>query len=595
MSFKGSDEKINMKYNTVLFLILLSFLFQNNYAQQRPNVVFILADDLDDVVTPQFFKDVLPFTDSLMKENIVFTNSFVPMSVCCPSRAATLSGKYAHKTGVYNNGGDFGGRKIFIDDEPKTVAAVLSKSGYRTAMIGKYLNGFHYKRKKLPAVPYGWTDGVLHINPRLRPYKGYDYKLIHWNNGAALNDTVWEVKQTVKEYGDKPEDYSTDVFAKEAKQFLSNTEEKDEQPFFLFLTPTAPHFPIPPAPRHREKAIDNWADKPVPAAPNTFNDKGKLATVNELKKPLDKPEWLKNTWRKRQRQKNKGRWLYNLAFENVPRQIKAYKDADWFNRMGSLYALDEMVRDVVKTLKETGEFDNTLFIFTSDNGYQLGNHSLYQKATPYEEAIRVPLMIAAGKNLKVKQKMEVPEWVTNLDLMPTILRFADIEVPADIDGISLKELVTESPTTVSANTRDKILFEYNGPGMMGYLTKAYWLQFRGLPSYYLDQPTFRAIRMKVKDDNNEERVFKYIEWQRYPQLDKFRELLEKNDPEWKKKIESKNKRTLRKVAKAAITDKELYDVTNDPYELDNLLYYKPDEYKKTAELLKNELYQMMKK
>lgn len=94
-----------MKYNTVLFLILLSFLFQNNYAQQRPNVVLILADDLDDVVTPQFFKDVLPFTDSLMKESIVFTNSFVPMSVCCPSRAATLSGKYAHKTGVYNNGG----------------------------------------------------------------------------------------------------------------------------------------------------------------------------------------------------------------------------------------------------------------------------------------------------------------------------------------------------------------------------------------------------------------------------------------------------------------------------------------------------------
>ena len=585
-----------MKYNSILFLILLSSLFKYCFAQQRPNVVIILADDLDDVVTPQFFPEVLPFTDSLMKESIVFTNSFVPMSVCCPSRAATLSGKYAHKTRVFNNGGDFGGRKTFIDDEPKTVAAILAKSGYRTAMIGKYLNGFHFKRKELPAVPYGWTDGVLHINPRLRPYKGYDYKLIHWNNGIALNDTAWKVTQNVTEHGHKPEDYSTDVFTKEAKLFLNSTEENDEQPFFLFLTPTAPHFPIPPAPRHRQKTLENWANKSIPARPNTFNDKGKLATDDELKKPLDKSDWLKKSWKKRQRQKDKGRWLYNFAFENVPRQIKAYKDADWFHRMGSLYALDEMVRDVVKLLKENNEFDNTVFIFTSDNGYQFGNHSLYQKATPYEEAIRVPLMIAAGKNLQVKQKISVPEWVTNLDLMPTILRFAELEIPDDVDGVPLKELITEGSSTATASfTRDKILFEYNGPGMMGYLTKAYWLQFRGLPSYYLDQPAFRAIRMKMKDDNKEERIFKYIEWQRYPQLDKFRELLENNDPELKKKLEAKNKRTLQKVTKAGKTDIELYDITNDPYEMDNLLYYKPDEYKNIAELLKNELYQLMKK
>ncbi len=79
-----------MKYYTILFLILSSFLFQNCYAQQRPNVVIILADDLDDVVTPQFFPEVLPFIDSLMKANIVFNKSFVTMSVCCPSRAATM-------------------------------------------------------------------------------------------------------------------------------------------------------------------------------------------------------------------------------------------------------------------------------------------------------------------------------------------------------------------------------------------------------------------------------------------------------------------------------------------------------------------------
>jgi len=560
-------------------------------AQQQPNIVLILADDLDAVVTPEFFPEVLPVLDTLQKQGLNFTNSFVPISVCCPSRAGLLSGKLGHKTNVMNNGGAHGGWNQFKDDEPKALPAHLSKAGYRTCLVGKYLNGYNGKNGNPPAVPYGWTNGNLFIDKGLQPYKGYNYRLMGWSNGSAVNDTVWQADRTVVKHGKLEKDYSTDVLRQSATEFLNNT--GTGKPFCLMVVPTAPHFPLTPAPRDYNKTLNRWQNSPVPPRPNTFTDNGKLATGAEAKAPLDKAWWLRKGWGKRQRQKNKGGQLFNLYWHaRMPRHIKIYKDADWFNRMGSLYALNDMVSSLVATLKKNGQWDNTLLIFTSDNGYQFGNHSLYQKSTPYEESIRVPLVISGGAAVHLQQNQNIGEWVINHDLMPTILEMAGVPVPEGIDGKSLKQYLTAPPQPVTPH-RDKILLEYKGPGMMGYMTHAYALQFFMLPSYFQDLPSYRAIRIKL-DTGGKETIYKYIEWERYPRYERFRDKLKANDPALMKKIAAGNKATLKKVARANAVETELYNISEDPYEMDNLLYYQPEQYKEMAARLKAELEKLVK-
>ncbi len=577
---------------TVVTMYLLASVFCNKpaAAQQPPNIVLILADDLDAVVSPEFFPEVLPVLDTLQKQGVNFSNSFVPISVCCPSRAGLLSGKLGHKTNVMNNGGSQGGWHQFIDDEPKALPAHLSKAGYRTCLVGKYLNGYNGKNGKLPAVPYGWTNGNLFIDKGLRPYKGYNYRLMNWSNGKALSDTVWKADRNVTKHGGREQDYSTDVLRQCAIEFLSDTETK--QPFCLMVVPTAPHFPLAPAPRHYNKTVKRWENSPVPSKPNTFTDNGKLASTAEQRAPLDKAWWLRKGWKKRQRQKNKGGHLFNLYWHtNMPRHIKVYKDADWFNRMGSLYALNDLVSSLVAALKKNGQWDNTLLIFTSDNGYQFGNHALYQKSTPYEESIRVPLVISGGASVHLKQNQNISEWVINHDLMPTILEMSGVPVPEDIDGKSLKQYLVADVQTTRPH-RDKILLEYKGPGMMGYLTRAYALQFFMLPSYFQDLPTYRAIRMKVLQ-NHSELIYKYIEWERYPRYNHIREKLKAKDSVLMKKIAAGNKAVLKKVEHANAVERELYNISEDPYELDNLLYYQPGQYKELSEKLKKELEKML--
>lgn len=220
----------------------------NEQRTKKPNVIIVLSDDLDAIYTPQYFPEVLPVIDSLKSIGIDFTNSFTPMSICCPSRSATLTGSYAHTNGVYRNASVNGGWSAFKHNEPFTLPAYLSKSGYRTTMIGKYLNGYGDDKNAQPI--YGWTDGAVFTNFFF--YKGYDYDILNWKGGNPLNDTVWNVtSQQTKHYGFKEEDYTTDVLTNQAISFINDTEKNDNQPFFMFLTPTAPHFPLQAAPRYK--------------------------------------------------------------------------------------------------------------------------------------------------------------------------------------------------------------------------------------------------------------------------------------------------------------------------------------------------------
>ena len=570
----------------------------NNIEQKtkKPNVIIVLSDDLDAIYTPQYFPEVLPIVDSLKSIGIDFTNSFTPMSICCPSRSATLTGTYAHTNGVYRNASVNGGWNAFKHNEPFTLPAYLSKSGYRTTMIGKYLNGYGDDNNAQPI--YGWTDGSVFTNFFF--YKGYDYDILNWKGGNPVNDTLWNVtsKQT-KHYGFKEEDYTTDVLTNQAISFINDTEKNDGQPFFMFLTPTAPHFPLQAAPRYKKSADERWTKTPVSLRPNFNNDYGKLATSEEKKMPLDKSSFLANTWKKRTRQMDKGAFFYNLTFKGkVPKSIKSFLQADWYSRLSSLYALNDMVRNLISTLKENGEWDNTLLIFTSDNGYMLGAHAMMHKGNPYEESIRVPMIISGGDSLHLKTPGKTAEWVTNLDLMPTILDIAGVKIPESVEGISLVPLLYNDSIT---NFRDRFVMEYIGPGMTkdGLVEKPK-LIMKFMPLYILDHPTYNAIRMKVTTIENgiqKENVYKYIEWQKNTSkkvLD-FSNKYRMKDVELMKKIADGDEKTLALKLKAETVETELYNLTEDPYEMDNLLYYKPEEYKSLSLQLKSAMREIILK
>ncbi|HLP52859.1 MAG TPA: sulfatase-like hydrolase/transferase [Chitinophagales bacterium] len=579
-----------LKPAIVLGLLLSVF---SVWAQQKPNVVIILADDLDAMVTPQFFPEVLPVLDSLKKTGIDFTNSFTPMSICCPSRAALLSGKYGHKTDVLRNGNTRGGWKYFKDDEPQALPAQLAKAGYRTSMVGKYLNGYKQKKGKELSLPYGWTDGAVMVSKPLPIYRGYNYELMVWNGAANTHDSAWSsATRQIETHGQNESDYSTDVITNKAIEFIANAEADDKRPFFLYLTPTPPHFPLPPAPRHQQRASQRWLNDTMPKGPNYFNDYGKLATEKEKIKPLDKSSWHTNNWAKRLRQQNKGKGWYKMAFgSKLPKQLKGFMDATWYYRMGSLYALNDMITGVIKTLKDKGEWDNTLLIFTSDNGFHLGSKGLYHKGTPYEEAIRVPLIITGGDSLHLHAPGKKEEWIINLDLMPTLLQLAGVPVPADVDGKSILPLLTNAKDTYQP--RRDFVMEYISPGGTDFIFGGPTMNLKLLPSPLLDRPSYNAIRMVAEVEENGKRVqktFKYIEWEKNYGLVKLRKnLVNKNSKLWTR-INAGNKTALRKKAKAEAVETELYDLTADPYEMDNLLYYLPAKYQQLAAEMKAKLH-----
>lgn len=581
------------------FLTLYLYLLSTSvFAQQKPNIVIILTDDLDAFITPQFFPELVPVVDSLKKTGINFTNGFTPFSICCPSRAAMLSGKNADKTKVLRNMRENGGWPAFKDDEPKALPAQLIKAGYRTVMLGKYLNRYDRKGKHLPHLPYGWTDGAVLIDHSRVPYRGQEYNLQEWSKGAKINDTLWDSpNRKMQYYGKSPEDYSTDVVTRKTVSFINEAESADAQPFFMYICPTAPHYPLRAAERYEAIAKERWLNTTVPVFPNSFNDYGKYATEAEKDIPLDKPTWLRDTWRKRIRQEGKGRGLYSLSYKtsfhkSMPREITGFNHGFWYDRMGSMYAINDLVRETINALKANGEWDNTLLIFTSDNGFQFGNHGLYHKFSPYEEAIRVPLIITAGDSLRIKAGVEMSEWITNLDFFPTILDLAGIETEPDVDGKSMISLIQQNPEK-AYNPRDYFILEYQGPGAIDSDLFGAKKLIKHMQSFVSDNPSYNAIRM-IKDVEENgvktEKVFIYIEWEKEFGMVKFKSRLQNKDPKLMTKIEAGNKRLLKKKAKAEAIDTELYCITDDPYEMDNLLYYKPEQYKPMAEQMQKKLY-----
>src|SRR5262249_12663773 len=255
-------------------------------------------------------------------------------------------------------------------------------------------------------------------------------------------------------YGDNESDYSTDVIAGKARDFIARAEGNDSQPFFLYIAPTAPHLPLPPAPRYSQHP---FRDALSPRKPN-YNEPD----------ISDKSSWLR------------------ISGETRKALVDTWNDKDYRNRMGSLYALDDLIESVFNTLEANGELDNTFIVFTTDNGYNLGAHRLIHKMAPYEESIRGPLVIRGpGISPRTEDRM-----ILEIDFAPTFLDMAGLPIPADMDGRSLRTLLGNTPPT---SWRTDFIAQYrsggaaNGVGAelppgFGYLVTG------------MDVPSYQALR-----------------------------------------------------------------------------------------------------
>jgi arylsulfatase A-like enzyme len=345
----------------------------NGGGAPRPNIVIIMTDDQRwDTITTM----VMPRLRDRMvagSNAVYLRNAFVSNPLCCPSRVTTLTGKYSDSTGVYGNQGSFsggvgrgGGGFESFDDDPSvnpTIATDLHRAGYRTALIGKYLNHYPSKRN-WTYVPPGWDRWFAVASGSY-----YDYR-------AASDGHL-------RRFGDDRADYSTRVLAQKAISFIQKSRATDE-PFFLYFAPAAPHSPAI-AGRRDAGRFDRYVDS------YRWPDSVGEANVS------DKPAYMR-----------KRGWSYTLQ-----------RRYDHFHarQLSAIYGVDRAVAHIWKALP-----DNTVVLYMGDNGMAWGEHRWSGKLVPYNESIRVP-MILATKGLGLPD-IDPTRLALNVDVRATLESFA---------------------------------------------------------------------------------------------------------------------------------------------------------------------------
>ena len=370
---------------------------------EKPNVLFILADDMtfDDVAFMPNLKELL------IDHGTSFSRYYGSVSLCCPARVTTLRGQYSHNSGVLTNGGVDGGfRAAFrLGIESDTIATWLQAGGYRTSLFGKYLNGYPGDQG-VEYIPPGWTNWASSVKGSA--YGEYNY---------TLNENG-----TLTRYGDAASDYGTDVYARKADDFIRQAA-KDRTPFFTYLSVYAPHAPSTPAPRH----LDDYPGLEAPR-PESYNE----ADVT------DKPEWLQ-------------------AAPLLGAKMQTRTDENYRKRIQSLGAVDDAIATLVDTLTATDQLKNTYIVFSSDNGFHLGEHRLPSgKQTAFETDIHLPLIV---RGPGVPEGVTVDHLVGNTDLAPTFADMAGVSAAPFVDGRSFLPLLRTNPPAVDT-WRQAFLIEH---------------------------------------------------------------------------------------------------------------------------------------
>ncbi len=348
----------------------------------QPNLILILADDerWDEMVN-------MPTVQSdLVAHGIDFTNAFVVNPSCCPSRTTILTGKYSHGTDVYTNKPPHGGFPTFEPEEGSTLATWLHDGGYHTGLFGKYLN--EYTVSDVAHVPPGWDDwaALTFGADETGPEGYYNYTL---SVGSSADGGSPEF------HGTGFKQYSTDVLGQKATDFIDDA--PAGQPLFLYYAPYAPHSPTKVPKRYKNACPDlTWTNPP------SFNESA--ATLNT------KPKYAKRR---------------SLLSPNDIAKINEHRLKD----CQSLLAVDDWVGHITDALQATGRLDNSLIVFMSDNGYLFGEHRRTGKIVPYDESIRVPMVIRYDPVTAPLEGTTNPDLVLNLDIAPTFADAGGVAAP----------------------------------------------------------------------------------------------------------------------------------------------------------------------
>ena len=436
--------KPNIALTAIILLASLSYACtdsenRSQTEERPPNIIFIMSDDhaYQAVSAYGYGLNETPNIDRLAEEGAIFTRATVTNSICAPSRAVILTGKHSFINGKVDNVQPF-------DWDQDNFAKMLQKAGYSTAMIGKiHLDG-------LP--------------------QGFDYSMVLPGQGHYYNPDF-----LVNGERERFEGHVTEITTEHALKWLKEGRDGDK-PFLLIYNQKAPHRNWQPAPKYLTLFDDKTFDPPA----NFFDDyegRGTAAKTQEmeidghaqwghdfkLKVDPDGNDTDFNNELKRFNEEQLRQWdeAYepkNQAF--LEAGLEGKELALWkYNRyikdyLRTVQSVDDGVGEVLDYLEENGLAENTIVVYTSDQGFYLGEHGWFDKRFMYEESLRTPLLIRYPR--EINPGTELPQLVQNLDFAPTLLDYAGVEIPEEMQGESFRDLLNGS----TDEWRDAIYYTY---------------------------------------------------------------------------------------------------------------------------------------
>jgi len=374
---------------------------------QKPDILFILLDDLRwDALSYKGHPYVkTPNIDKLRDGGAALENAFCTTSICCPARATFLTGTYANRHGVIDNE-----TSEYNPEITPPLTKYLQEAGYKTAMIGKW-----------------------HMGHSAEPRPYFDH-WISFKGQGKYND----VEVNVDGKKEKWKGYTTDILTDKAIDFIER--QPKDQPYFCMLSHKAVHEPFVPAPRHK----DAFGRDQVDIEPESWSSDFK-----------GKPDW-----HRRQRSRDV-RWSYrtrNYEEEVLPEAVnpEPWKKGQkkYIEQFRCLVAVDEGIGKLLTVLKDRGTLEKTLIVFSSDNGYFHGEHRRWDKRLAMEESMRIPMVITYPGHVKAGDTIQ--QLVSNVDFAPTMLDYAGIDIPEQMQGKSMRPLLEHK----AAHWRDSVFYEY---------------------------------------------------------------------------------------------------------------------------------------
>ncbi len=435
---------MNFKSTNVFILVLLiTVFFGCNTTQkkesQKPNIIYIMSDDhaYQAISAYGFGLNETPNIDRLATEGAIFSRACVTNSICAPSRAVMLTGKHSFVNGKVDNMSPF-------NWDQESFPKILQANGYQTAMIGK----IH-------------LDGIP---------QGFDFSMVLPGQGQYYNPDFLIDGEMVRKEG-----YCTEIITETTLDWLKNKRDPNK-PFCVLYHQKAPHRNWLPAPKYVNLYDDITFDPPA----NYFDDyEGRGRAAREQEMEIDGHAMWGHDFKlivdpngdttefyndiKRMNPEQRANWMEAYESENqefLAKKLEGRELGLWkFNRyikdyLRCIKSVDDGVGELLDYLKESGLDENTIVIYTSDQGFYLGEHGWFDKRFMYEESFRTPLLIRFPKEIKPGTKID--KLVQNLDFAPTFLDYAGIAIPTDMQGESFRKLVSGE----TGEWRDAVYYTY---------------------------------------------------------------------------------------------------------------------------------------